>query len=248
MISVSIISHDQGGLIENLVRQLLDCSEVARIIITINIPESSALPSSERITVIHNEVARGFGENHNRAFERCDEPFFLILNPDIELRNNPFPRLVRTLEETESSLVAPQVVTPRDQIEPSARQFPTISLLIKKLLFGYQGSYKLEGRFSPDWIGGMFMLFRSSDFKSLGGFDKRFYMYYEDVDICARAWGRQMRITVATDVKVVHDARRASHRELRHAYWHLRSIFIYFARYLGGYSAGRHVVPLSSRK
>ena len=48
-----------------------------------------------------------------------------------------------------------------------------------------------------------------------------------------------MRITVATDVKVVHDARRASHRELRHAYWHLRSILIYFARYLGGYSAGR---------
>ena len=239
MISVSIISHDQAKLMGNLVRQLLECSEVAQIIITINIPESFAVQSGERITVIHNEVVRGFGENHNRAFERCDEPLFLILNPDIELRNNPFPCLVRTLEETESSLVAPQVVTPRDQIEPTARQFPTIPLLIKKLLFGYQGSYSLTGRFSPDWIGGMFMLFRSSDFKSLGGFDKRFYMYYEDVDICARAWGAQMHITVTTDIKVVHDAQRASRRKLRYAYWHLRSMFIYFTRYMGGYSAGR---------
>jgi N-acetylglucosaminyl-diphospho-decaprenol L-rhamnosyltransferase len=238
LISVSIVSHGQGKLIENLVRQLLECSEVAHIIITVNISESSRLPSHERITVIHNAVALGFGENHNRAFDLCEEPFYLILNPDIELPSNPFPCLLRALEASNSSLVAPRVVTPKGQIEPSARRFPTISLLIRKLLFGYQGSYKSEGIFSPDWVGGMFMLFRSSDFKSLGGFDKRFYMYYEDVDICARARAAQMRITVATDVKVVHDARRASHRELRHAYWHLRSMLIYFARYLGGYSAG----------
>ena len=239
MISVSIISHDQGELTENLVRQLLECSEVAKIIITINIPESFALSPSERITVIHNEVARGFGENHNRAFKSFDTPFFLILNPDIELLSNPFSDLLSALEETNSSLIAPRVVTPKGQLEPSARRFPTILLLLRKLLFGYQGSYKSGGRFSPDWIGGMFMLFRSSDFKSLGGFDPRFYMYYEDVDICARARAAQMRITVATDIEVVHDARRASHRELRHAYWHLRSIFIYFLRYWGGYSAGR---------
>lgn len=38
----------------------------------------------------------------------------------------------------------------------------------------------------PDWVGGMFMLFRRETFAQLGGFDQRYFLYYEDVDLCAR--------------------------------------------------------------
>ena len=68
------------------------------------------------------------------------------------------------------------------------------------------------------------MLFRSLDFRRLGGFDEGFYLYYEGVDICLRAWKRGMKVAACTDVDVIHDARRRSRRNLRHLRAHLASL------------------------
>jgi GT2 family glycosyltransferase len=75
----------------------------------------------------------------------------------------------------------------------------------------------------------MFMLFRSAVFAELQGFDERYYLYYEDVDLCRRLRGRGYDVRLVPSVSATHDARRESRRSLRHLRWHIASMLCYFA-------------------
>jgi len=236
MIAVSIVSHGHGEMVGRLVRQLLAFPEVAQIILTLNVPESVALPDDARVTVIGNAAPKGFGANHNAAFAGCAQMFFCPLNPDIEFDRNPFPVLSAALGDKRVALVAPVVRSPDGKIEDSMRRFPTPGSLLMKALGGSDGRYVVrEGQpeFAPEWVAGMFMLFRSRDFQDLGGFDERFFLYYEDVDICVRAWQKGMRILACPKVSVIHDARRDSRRSLRHLRWHLGSMARFLWKHRG---------------
>lgn len=71
-------------MVDRLLEKLLEFPEVSRIIVTQNIPESSNYPANSRISVVENVLPKGFGANHNAAFQMCREGFFCVLNPDIE--------------------------------------------------------------------------------------------------------------------------------------------------------------------
>ena len=219
-----------------LVGQLLAFPEVSQIILTLNVPESVALPDDARVTFIGNAQPKGFGANHNAAFACCTQTFFCPLNPDIEFDRNPFPALSTALGDKRVALVAPLVRSPDGNIEDSMRHFPTPGSLLMKALGGSDGRYIVregEAEFSPEWVAGMFMLFRSRDFHDLGGFDERFFLYYEDVDICVRVWRKGMRILACPKAGVIHDARRDSRRSLRHLRWHLSSMARFLWKHRG---------------
>lgn len=104
-------------MVIRLVSSLLTCPEVVQIIVTRNVPEALELPEDSRILVIDNSSPKGFGANHNAAFQHCRQSFFCPLNPDIELIANPFPQLLALFESDESlALTAPMVMT--DEINP----------------------------------------------------------------------------------------------------------------------------------
>lgn len=223
-------------MVESLVESLLMCPEVSQIIVTRNIPESLAFVGGDRVMLIDNTIPKGFGANHNAAFRHCSAPYFCPLNPDIALQGNPFGRLLSEIEATGASLAAPLVISPAGCIEDSMRLFPSFFSLMRKILGGADGRYPLavgQASFHPEWVAGMFMLFRSQDFARLGGFDEDFFLYYEDVDICVRTWKQGMKITACPQVSVVHDARRDSHRSSRHLSWHLASMARYFLKHWG---------------
>ncbi len=218
-------------MVSHLVESLLQFPQVTQIVVTRNVPERLALGVDRRVRLIDNSVAKGFSANHNTAFLGCVEPTFCVLNPDIEFVGNPFPRLLAVLEDISVALVAPLVRGPEGDVEDSTRYFPTPASFIRKIFGGAEGRHTAEygqSVFFPEWVAGMFMLFRSSEFRELGGFDERFFLYYEDVDICIRTWKRGMKVAACTEVNVVHDARRDSRRNLRHLRWHLASVLRYF--------------------
>ncbi len=68
------------------------------------------------------------------------------------------------------------------------------------------------------------MLFRSEVYSELAGFDERYFLYYEDVDLCRRLRRRGYDVRLLPSVSAVHDARRESRRSLRHLRWHLASM------------------------
>lgn len=231
VIAVSIVSHRHGAMVGQLVSQLRQCPDIDKIVVTQNVPCGHEMESDDRVEVIVNSRPKGFGANHNAAFRHCHEQYFCVLNPDIALREDPFPALVECATKSGAAIVAPLIMSPRGEVEDSARHFPTVKSLAMKALGQADGRWPFPSdmaTFSPDWVAGMFMLFRSSDFTRLGGFDERYYLYYEDVDICRRAHSERMKVVVCPAACAVHDARRASRRNIRHAYWHLMSM----ARYL----------------
>lgn len=236
MLTVSIVSHHHGSMVERLVADLLDCPEIGQVIVTRNIPEPMTLPQDERILSIDNSTPAGFATNQNEAFRHCALPFFCPLNPDIQFQGNPFPYLLAAMVQSGAALAAPLIKNPSGEIEDSMRPFPTVRSLLSKVLGFSDGRYKVRDNqavFYPEWVAGMFMLFRSEDFKQLGGFDTQFFLYYEDVDICARAWKAGMKVLAFPAVSVIHDAQRESHINVRYMCWHLASITRYFFKHWG---------------
>lgn len=209
------------------------CKTDIRIVLTVNMPEvlpfdvnGYALP----IEVIRNDRPKGFGANHNQAFRRVSGEYFCVVNPDICFKDDPFDRLVRCLEETEASLAVPVVINQQGDLEDSVRPFPTLVRIVQKALgLERTSEYGSSDRpLHPDWAAGMFMLFQSLAFQELGGFDERFYLYYEDVDICARLRLSGRDIVLCLGTRVVHAARRESHRNLTYLTWHMASMLQFF--------------------
>jgi hypothetical protein len=233
-VSISVVSHGQAELVANMLRDLDEhCSTDFEVLLTVNIPETLPFSSTQfrfPVRVIENAAPKGFGANHNAAFALCRESIFCVLNPDIRLRSDPFPALVNRLDDPRVGLVAPLVRSPAGAIEDNARPFPTPLFILRKALFGAPAPVYQAGApdFSPDWVGGMFMLFRRETFAAVQGFDECFHLYYEDVDLCARVRLAGNEIVFCPRVEVVHDARRESHRKLRYLGWHLASMIRFF--------------------
>lgn len=231
---VSIVSHGHGAMLPALLGDLRACSEISQIIVTRNIPELWAVDeAAENLLVIDNPSPRGFGANHNAAFRHVDAPYFAVLNPDVRIGANTFSLLVDCIQSNGAALCAPAVVNVFGELEDSVRYFPTLGGLALKMLGAQDGRvvYTLGEHARPvPWVGGMFMLFRSEDFLAVKGFDEKFFLYYEDVDLCARLWLAGRRVVLCPAVSVVHDARRASRKNVRYMCWHIASVTRYFAK------------------
>jgi len=236
-VSLSIVSHGQGALIRRLLNSIRKGVDVTyEIIITLNIPENESyldeFKDLEPI-VIRNEHLKGFGENHNASFKQAHGKFFAVLNPDIfatPLRLRP---LLDVMMDRTVGACGPAVYTPEGNLEDSARRFPTFKTLVLRTLgrlrpLDYTAS---QVPINVDWLAGIFILFRSAAFVQINGFDTRYFMYLEDTDICRRLWKIGLRVVFQPSVSIIHDARRASRKNVQHFSWHLRSAL----RYLTGY-------------
>lgn len=234
LLTLSIVSHHQATLISQLLADLTTCGIGSiEIILTVNTPEPLPFkPDSFNfpVTVIKNSSPKGFGANHNAAFDLAKGEYFCVLNPDIRLSQNPFSQLLAALEDQSVGVSGPLILNPAGKIESSARRFPTPLSLARKAVFGEIGDeYGLEAPVVyPDWIGGMFMVFRSATFRMIGGFDPGYFLYYEDVDICWRLRRKGFRVSRISTAIAIHDARRSSHRSLRYLRWHISSLLRFF--------------------
>lgn len=230
-VTVSLVSHGQLALARETLADVLRCPEVAHIVLTINVPETlpSDLPGldSGKLTLIRNTVAKGFGQNHNAAFQHCRTELFCVINPDVRLAPDAFTQLSHALHANPCiGLISPIVLNKAGRIEDSARAYPTpVGLLLRLsgLASGvHEGADDEDIR--PDWVAGMFMLLRSSTFERLGGFDEGFFMYCEDIDLCLRLRAQGLETVRSARARIVHDARRGSHRRARYMLWHVSSL------------------------
>lgn len=235
-ITVSIVSHRQNELVNALLGDLSrSCATGVSVLVTENIPDSVRLSVEGLacpVRVVTNPEPKGFGANHNAAFLRCDTPLYCVVNPDVRIADDPFPVLVRALGEPGGGVVGPLVLSPQGRAEDSARRAPTAASLLARLFARSRGpEYPIDrGTVDVDWIAGMFMLFRSDVYRAVRGFDERYFLYYEDADICRRIRKTGLAVRYEPAVAIVHDARRASHRDPRLAAHHVASILRYLAR------------------
>ena len=242
-VSISVVSHGHARLIASL---LADIAAHVRtpieVILTLNLPETLpfeparfALP----FHIVENAVPKGFAANQNAAFHLSRGGFFCALNPDIRIERDPFPDLLKCLRDRSVGVAAPLIRNPEGTIEDSARRFPTPSSILRKAFLHRAGvDYPIKDEtLYPDWVAGMFMVFPREVFEALGGFDERYFLYYEDVNLCARLVLAGKRVALCPSAFAVHDARRQSLRSVRYMRRHLSSMmryFLFWALHLAG--------------
>lgn len=234
-LSISIVSHRQAGFVQSLLADIRQyCSGVwLEVILTQNVDEPFLFDTAEYgfpIRIIRNATPQGFAANHNQAFGCAEGRFFCVLNPDVRFDSNPFSPLLECLKNATVGVAAPLVLGEDGKFEDSARHFPTPLKILCKALGKCKGSDYVIGDVPvfPDWIGGMFMLFPRHIFERLTGFDQRYFLYYEDVDLCARLRLLGYEVALCPHAQVIHHAHRSSHHSIGYLRWHLSSMMRFF--------------------
>jgi GT2 family glycosyltransferase len=245
-ICLSVVSHGQADLLDKLLRDLseLKIRNLECVIVTSNISGSYHNNSHGlNVIVIENRERLGFSKNHNQAFINCEADFFCVCNPDVSLTENPFPGMLECLRDVGVGIVVPRISNSR-RLQPNIRRSPTLWRLIAKI-FGFHDHVEINTPcMEIEWGAGMFQLFKSSVYKELNGFDERFFLYYEDVDICERARKLGTRVVVCASAFIRHDARCDSHKNLNYAYWHAESMLRFFVKKYIYRSYSRGTAPL----
>lgn len=236
-VDISIVSHGQGTMVSQLLSDASDFGvKCERLIVTKNIPESMMLSGFDvatDIVFLENSHKKGFAANHNAAFVLSNAEFFAVLNPDLRLCSNPFPRLLKNFDDPKVGIVCPVITDICGFADDSTRKFPTLMNLFLKLLRLSDGGVQRAIDMSPtevDWAAGMFLLIRRKAMLAINGFDPNFFLYYEDVDLCARMRDQGWKIILDPGERVMHLAQRKSRRNLRYMRWHLNSMLRYFTK------------------
>jgi GT2 family glycosyltransferase len=203
----------------------------------------------------------GFGAGINEAARHASADLLLIVNPDARITAMGVHAVADYLDSNADVVaVGPTVVFPDMRPQPTGRRFPSAltglfgrQSLLTRLWPGNPVSRRdlpsreaTDAPIEVDWITGTCMLVRARAFRDVGGFDERFFLYWEDADLCQRLRQRGGRIMFLPSVVVIHAAARSSDRALVRsiAAFH-RNALRYYARYQRGPSRPI-VVPLAA--
>lgn len=195
--------------------------------LTLNVEEEFSVSPNYffRISIHRNPYPMGFSANHNAAFRRNHGYYYCVLNPDVRFTADPLSTLIGHLHGRKG-VIAPKVVGISGKYQCTARRLPSPWQLLRRWLGLHRTDYLLtKGLIYPDWVAGMFMLFPSTVYESIGGFDENYFLYYEDVDLCTRLRLHGWAVCLDPAVTIIHDGSYASHRVLRHFFLHLKSMF-----------------------
>jgi N-acetylglucosaminyl-diphospho-decaprenol L-rhamnosyltransferase len=193
---------------------------------------------------------RGFSAGVNAGARLATGRHLLILNADTHVTPGALEAMVGYLDaHPETAVVGARVENPSGTVQRSARRFPT-------MLTGLAGRSSLFTRLWPgnplsrrdvladartttpievDWVAGSCMAVRAEAFGQVGGMDERYFLYWEDADLCKRLREAGWRTVYLPSAVVIHGVGRSRRhaRSLSVRAFH-RSAYLYFARHRAG--------------
>lgn len=200
-----------------------------------------------RIIEQRNNVGYGRGNNAGAAYARGE--YILILNPDNVLPPDGAEKMLSVLRNDPSvGVVGPALVYPDGSIRPSARRFPSPRDLLRKRIFPavWHAAYEKERRrlisapsVNVDWLVGACLLLRTDLYRKLRGFDERFFLFFEDMDLCRRIHAMDKKVIYLSSLQVLDRKGRLSGSNIlslitrRTTRIHLTSAVRYFWKWRG---------------
>ena len=205
-LSILIVTYNSRHLIDRLLTQLRD--ELAQldgeVVVVDNASDDGTADQIEdhhpEVRLIRSAVNLGFAAGNNLAAQHARGHVLLLLNPDAMPALGTIDRGLTVMKSDEQiGLAGGRLYADDGSSQPSARMFPSLlqeALVISGLAARFPGSRwfgHLDRTWADpaipaevDWIPGAFALLRRDVFDALGGFDERFFLYYEEVDLCRR--------------------------------------------------------------
>lgn len=189
----------------------------------------------------------GYGRGHNLAIEAVDSTYHLILNPDIDIEPDALVCALEFLDmHPEVGLLTPWIGDDAGGQQYLCRRYPAVlDLLVRgflpvrfrehfaRRLARYEMRDVINGQdvvWDPPIVSGCFMLFRTEVLKKLGGFDPRYFLYFEDYDLSLRTH-EVARVAYVPSVRVIHHGGGASHKGFAHIRMFAASAFKFYNRF-----------------
>jgi GT2 family glycosyltransferase len=195
---------------------------------------------------LHLPSNPGFGAAHNVAIGRAlaaGTECHLVMNPDVWFEPNVIPAMASYLDaHPDIGLLMPDIRYPDGRRQHLCKLLPTpADLIVRRFLPSVYRASGLLARYEMHASGydrimdvpalsGCFMLLRASVLRQIGGFDERFFLYMEDVDLSRRV-GQVARTVFYPLVGITHGYQKGSYRSLTLLSHHIRSAFRYFGKW-----------------
>lgn len=193
------------------------------------------------------QVNLGFGKAHNLVLNQAKglTDFHLVLNPDVRFEKRVLPQLItKYCEIPNCGILSPLIIYPNGTIQHLCKLIPTpIDLVIRRLLPGVvkylwkkrMAQYEMQNfnyqeTFFVPILSGCFMLFSDEVYQKVGGFDERFFLYLEDVDLSRRIAHSHINVHWPT-VEITHDYQKSSYHAWRPLLLHINSAIKYFNKW-----------------
>lgn len=252
MLSILTVNYHNTADLARLARSIEAHrgNETVELVIANHAPEDAPqLPreTAYPITVI-NQPNLGFAAGVNAAFAASRGETIFVANPDIQLQPNALTAARAYLDANlDVGLLLPRLHYPDGRIQQSVRRFYTwpaalyarspFRLLSAKPRFFRDYLYEDLNTAAPvdvDWGIGGAMFLRRADVANKQIFDPRFFLYFEDVDLCLRIWQQGHRVVYHPHIELIHDHQRASALPFNRSAMHHFASFIRFVHKHGG--------------
>jgi len=178
---------------------------------------------------------KGMGGGNNMGISRARGEFYLILNPDTLVDKNTIKIMLNYIRQnTEVAVVGPKLLNPDRSLQYSCARFPKFyTPIIRRTFlakfFKNHVNWFLMKKINHneikevDWLMGSCLMIRKS---SALKFDERYFMYFEDIDLCRSAWDSGYKVIYNPEAKLIHDHQRESAQGV----WYLALFFNKVAR------------------
>lgn len=259
MISVIIVSFNTSSLLRTCLAQLFANSaevELEVFVVDNNSSDDSvAMVQREfpQVRLIANTENLGFAAANNQAWKRASGEFILLLNPDAFVKEGAVYNAFKFMEAyPECGICGGRLVKPDGTLDPSARKFPTFLTKLltisgcksrfphSRIFAGHEfGNFDHNSIMEVDWVPGTFTMYRRDMLEQTGLFDERFYIYYEETDLCQTAKKHGWKVYFLPWSEIIHVGGASSKKRKEHSFdgaalqvtrFRMRSEWLYFRK------------------
>jgi GT2 family glycosyltransferase len=218
LVDVVVVTYNSSAHVRACVAPLCAHPDVAVTVVDNNsIDRTLDELESLDVLTIRREDNRGFGHACNVGWRAGDAPSVVFLNPDSRAEPASILALADRLTHGDDvAVVGPKIVDPSGVVQASQRRFPSLATSLASALFvprispgtrwsidvATRSAYATPG--SPDWVSGACLGIRRDILERLGGFDERFFMYYEDMDLSRRVRDAGFDVRYDPSIQVQH--------------------------------------------
>ena len=248
MVSVSIVTYNSadviGRLLESLFLQTKGTELAVFVVDNGSVDGTAALVREQfpQVTVIEQDN-RGFGGGHNAVLSQLRSEYHAMINPDITLNEDVLSELAAYMDgDPTVAITCPLIKNEDGTVQDVPRRNPNFRYVLSGKLQKYSRYFRkkrIEYTMSDadtsapidvEFCTGCFLFIRTDVFKTLGGFDERFFLYCEDADLTRRA-RRFGKATCMPQAVATHAWERASYHNPKLFRIHLKSLWLYFRKW-----------------
>jgi len=167
----------------------------------------------------------GFGKGHNSILKKINSEFHLVCNTDIIFNPHKLGKIIKFVKDKKTiGVIGPKIIDKKFKNFGNQKLLPSpLEIFLRKFFKNYyiyknssfnKNFFKIKKPIEVLNISGCFMLFRTKIFKKINGFDSRYFLYFEDVDICRKILKIKKKVFYFPDFKIIHTARSSQRTSL----------------------------------